>query len=375
MSSPCTHCCPRSSALLGLLALAACQPDAARSAAREPRPARIVRVAAAPVAPGPGEGEPASSGEVLALLDGIPVHADEIRPRVGLRLYRIEADRHALLRRELDALIDERLLAREAARRGVTVEALLAAGTQVAPVTGADVDAYLAEHPRDAARGPEIRPRIAAFLAGRRAIEQRLALARRLRARADIDIRLRAPERPRTEVDITGAPARGHPGAPVTIVHFASFTSAASARMADLVQQLADAHPGRIRWVHRHFLGAYDEVGLRAAELSVAAQDAGRFWELHDLLFARGGALTRDSLSEIAARLGLDRAPARASARVQEHIRAGVTAGVERLPVVFVNGRHFSGTFPPDRLRAMVAEELRAAGAPAGAPAGTRDGE
>lgn len=373
MSIPCTRRCLRRSALLGLMALAACQREPAAPVACDSQPAG--NAAHDPLASASTGGAPVGPERILAVLDGSPVHMDEIRPRIGFRLYRIEADRHALLRRELDALIDERLLAREAARRGVTVEALLAAEVQVAPVTEADVDAYLAEHPRDAARGPGIRPRIAGFLAERRAIEARLALVRGLRARSDIDIRLRPPERPRAEIDITGAPARGQPGAPVTIVHFASFASADSARIARVLQQLVDAHPGRIRWVHRHFLDVYDEVGLGAAELSLAAQDAGRFWELHELLFARGGALTRDSLSEIATQLGLEPPPAGAFARVQQHIQAGVAAGVERLPVVFVNGRHFSGTFPPERLRAMVAEELDATGIHTSAPAGVRAGE
>lgn len=303
----------------------------------------------------------AARGDVLATLDGTPIRLDDVGPRIAFRLYQIEVDRYSLLERELDTIIEQRLLAREAARRGISVEAMLAAevDTKVTPVTEADVDAYLAEHPGDAARGPAIRPRIAAFLAERRAIEQRLALVQRLREGAAIEVFLDMPERPRTALDLADAPARGPADAPVTVVHFASFASAESARAAAALQQIMDAHPGRIRWVHRHFLETYDELGLRAAELSLAAQDAGRFWELHDQLFARGGALTEAALAETAARLALEGPPEGAFARVKKHLDAGVKAGVERLPVIFVNGRYFSGTFSYDKLRDLVAEELK----------------
>lgn len=60
--------------------------------------------------------------------------------------------------------------------------------------------------------------------------------------------------------------------------------------------------------------------------------------------------------------MGLDAPPGNTLARIQQHLDAGVKAGVARLPVVFVNGRYFSGTFSHDQLRALVAEELAAAG-------------
>jgi protein-disulfide isomerase len=211
-------------------------------------------------------------------------------------------------------------------------------------------------------RGAAIRPRIGAYLTERRAIEQRLAFVQELRDRARIDIRLTAPERPRTQIDIASAPARGPEDAPVTLVHFASFSSAESARSVAELAAIVAQHPGEIRWVHRHHVDMYDELGLRAAELSLAAQDTGRFWDFHDRIMGRDAALTDAVLSEIAAGMGIDAAPADALARVKQHLDVGVKAGVERLPVVFVNGRYFSGTFSYDQLRALVAEELAAAG-------------
>jgi protein-disulfide isomerase len=357
-TSRCTGRFPssRGGALALLAALAACQgqPAAPVECAERPAPPP----SQPPQAPG-ARGEP----EILATVDGTPIRADEVRSRIAFRLYQLEVDRYALLQQELDQRIEQHLLAQEAARRGLSVDALLAAELQgaPAPVTDADIDAYLAEHPRDAARGPEIRPRIAAYLAERRTIERRLAFVQELRERARVDVQLAPPERPRTDVDTAGAPARGPAQAPVTLVHFASLSSPASARSAAELQAIVAEHPAEIRWVHRHHVDIYDELGLRAAELAMAAEDAGRFWELHDRLMARQAPLTADALSGIAAGLGIGAPPGDALARVKRHLDAGVEAGVERAPVVFVNGRYFSGTFAYDQLRAMVAEELAAA--------------
>lgn len=356
-----------------LAALAACQEPAAAPAPAA-SPAQATAPAPAPV-PGPERQSRQSrqSRQILAVLDGTPIYADEIQSRIAFRLYQLEADRYALLERELGEVIEQRLLEQEAGRRGLSVDALLAAEGQgePAPVTEADVDAYLAEHPRDAARGPEIRPRIAAYLTERRKIERRLAFVQSLRDRARIDMRLTPPDRPRSDIDITGAPVRGPEHAPVTLVHFASFSSAESARSAAEIRAIVAEHPDEIRWVHRHHIDIYDELGLRAAELSLVAEDAGHFWEFHDRILGRDAPLTQAALAEIAAGMGLAAPPGNALARVKRHLDAGVKAGVERLPVVFVNGRYFSGTFSYDQLRALVAEELAAAGRGSGAPAAT----
>jgi protein-disulfide isomerase len=363
--SRCTGRFPSSchGALVALAALAACQQPATAPA---PAPAPAERTEPAERAEPARRAEGATPGEpeILATLDGAPIHAGEVRSRIAFRLYQLEADRYSLLQQELGEIIEQRLLEQEARRRGLSVDALLAAEVQgePAPVTDAEIDAYLAEHPRDAARGPAIRPRIAAYLAERRVIERRLAFVQGLRDRARIDIRLTAPERPRTDIDIAGAPARGPEHAPVTLVHFASFSSAESARSAAEIQAIVAQHPTEIRWVHRHHVDIYDELGLRAAELALVAEDAGRFWEFHDRLLGRDAPLTEAVLSEIAASMGLGAPPGNALARVKQHIDAGVKAGVERPPIVFVNGRYFSGTFSYDQLRALVAEELAAAG-------------
>lgn len=331
---------------------------------------RAALAAALLAACSPAEPAPETPEAVpIARLDGETITLEDVSAPIAFQVYRRRVDIHSLLRRETEALVDQRLLARSAAAQGVTPEALLRGEVdeRVAPVTPADVEAYLAEHPReDTTDLDAVRARVRHYLEETRRIERRLAFLDQLRAQADYAFLLPAPEPPRTRLDVTGAPVRGAPDAPVTLVHFASLGSPQSARSARNLERLLDEYPDAVRWVHRHFLNDRDEVGLLAAQLAVRAQRAGRFWELHDALVAHRGLLDEAAVLRSAQAIGLDAAEIR-SARtdpgvleaVKRDIDAGNRAGARREPTVFVNGLYFSGLYAYPKLRALVDEELR----------------
>jgi protein-disulfide isomerase len=203
------------------------------------------------------------------------------------------------------------------------------------------------------------------YLTETRRIARQLDFLRDLRATAQYEFLLAPPPPPRVSLDSHDAPTRGTPDAPVTLVHFAAFSSSLSRRSFGYLQRLQEEFPGRLQWVHRHFLHTPDEVGLFAAQLSVAAHETGRFWEFHDRLFALGGPLREEQILHLAQAAGLDAGLAQVVrqepgylARVKRDIDVGLKAGVGREPVMFVNGRYFSGTFAYEKLRDMVVEEL-----------------
>jgi len=315
---------------------------------------------------------PAEPGrEVVAWLHGEPLYRDQVTSPVAFRIYRHQVDIHSLLVQEIERQVDARLLAREAERRGVGVEALLAeAATGAPPVEEADVDRYLAERPQEAAV-PEARARVRHYLEETRRIERRLGLLGALRERAGYRLVLEPPVPPRTAIGLEGAALRGPADAPIEIVHFASFGSRASARSAARLARLAQELPGAFRQAHRDFLGRPDETALLAARLGQLARRAGSFWSLHDALFALDGRLDEAALARAAESAGLGGdalAQARGDASLLAAVRrdqdAGVAAGVPREPTLFVNGRYASGLQPYGELRALVLEELRAARGP-----------
>jgi protein-disulfide isomerase len=103
--------------------------------------------------------------------------------------------------------------------------------------------------------------------------------------------------------------------------------------------------------VFRHF--PVPSKHPRARPLAHAAEAAalqGRFWEMHDSLFADQGHLDDPHLWQRARELGIDlerfesdRRSADVDERVTRDFRSGVRAGVMSTPTLFVDGRAFPG--------------------------------
>jgi protein-disulfide isomerase len=318
-------------------------------------------------------GDAGREDPVIARLDGAPIRRSEVSAPAAFRLYLHDVQSYALLEEETKRLVDERVLGEAARREGIAPAALLARIEAAGPpVSDADVERYLAEHRDEAAASvpPDaLRARVRHYLEERGRIERRLAFLEELRQQAGFEWLLARPVAPRVRIDAPQAPARGPADARVTIVHFASFGSRASARSAQALERLAAEFPGDVRWLHVNLLrdGDEDEGGRRGAELAFAAQDAGRFWELHDALFARAGHLDADALAAAAVEAGLDADPlARADRaallrRLEGDLGLARRAGALREPTLFLNGRYWSGLGAYPGLRKIFQEELERA--------------
>jgi protein-disulfide isomerase len=107
------------------------------------------------------------------------------------------------------------------------------------------------------------------------------------------------------------------------------------------------------RLVFRHFpVRSSHPRAWPAACAAEAAGLQGRFWDMHDLLFADQGRLEDPHLWQRAQKLGLDlerfEADRRSDAvrgRVKRDFQSGVRAGVVTTPTVFADGRMYAGRF------------------------------
>ncbi len=114
----------------------------------------------------------------------------------------------------------------------------------------------------------------------------------------------------------------------------------------------------RTRHVFRHFpvRSTHPRAGPAACAAEAAALQ-GRFWEMHDLLFADQGRLEDPHLWQRALELGLDlerfeadRRSEEVRRRVRRDFEAGVRAGVVTTPTVFTGGQRYAGRFDPGAL-------------------------
>lgn len=174
----------------------------------------------------------------------------------------------------------------------------------------------------------------------------------------------RAPE-PRVDIDVSGAAFRGDTGAPVTIVVFSDFECPFCKRGAARVEDLTKKYGRNVRVAFKHYPLPFHPKAPRAAAAAVAAQNQGRFWELHDRLFAQGAALDDDALIAHARAIGLDierfkrdlEDPA-TQARVEADIAEAKKAGVQGTPTFFVNGERLVGAQPLDAFIPVVDRAL-----------------
>ena len=102
---------------------------------------------------------------------------------------------------------------------------------------------------------------------------------------------------------------------------------------------------------HRHMpLTEIHPHALQAAVAAEAAHDQGRFWDMHDLLFARQDALGREDLRRYAETLNLDVdrfnaefASDRQLEKITRDVRGGLEGGVTGTPALFVDGESVGG--------------------------------
>jgi Na+/H+ antiporter NhaA len=200
-------------------------------------------------------------------------------------------------------------------------------------------------------------------------------LPRRLQARSGT--RLAAPLIDLTDpVDPERDHVRGPDGAPVTLVEYADFECPYCGQAEPVVRELLAQFGGDLRYVFRHLpLVDVHEHAQLAAEAAEAAGVQGRFWEMHDLLFAHQDALTLQDLDRYARELGLDverfseqLRTRKYASRIARDVDSADSSGVAGTPSFFINGRRQTGAYDLDTLSAMVAREAKAAARPG--PAG-----
>jgi len=143
----------------------------------------------------------------------------------------------------------------------------------------------------------------------------------------------------------------GSKTAPVTLVEFGDYESEACAKVNEVVKKLLEEFDGKIRFNFRHFpLTRIHQRSLKAAEAAVAASQEGKFWEMHNIIFANRRNLGTTSLKLHSKEAGVknkkfldDLVNAIYGWHVQADLKEGIDRGVKDVPAFFINGEMFTG--------------------------------
>jgi protein-disulfide isomerase len=213
----------------------------------------------------------------------------------------------------------------------------------------------------------QLTPQIRNYLKGQARAAQLAAFMAILENQYDVERHL---EPMRVEVATDGFPSKGPEDAPVTIVEFSDFQCPYCLMFHNTLQQMQEKYGDQVRLVYRQFpLSSIHPQANDAAQASLCADEQGKFWDLHDAMFANQRALGRDQLKETARTLNLNGPvfdecleSGKYADAVAADVRAGQAVGVQGTPASFINGRFVSGAKPLEDLSAIIDEELARGG-------------
>jgi protein-disulfide isomerase len=344
-------------ALFAALALAACG---------SPRPAQHAQS---------GQADKQDPSTPVAKIGSKTITAGELDDLVKKDLAQLDQQyqeqRYQLKKQALDAMIRKRLVEDKAKAQNTTPEELV--NKEVVGKIPDPGDAEMrALYERAKAGGQplppfdQVKPDIARFIKQQKAQGQLAEYYDGLKKEAKVELLLPAYEPPKVVVDATG-PSKGKEGAPITIVEFSDFECPFCVRAEPTVKQVLDTYGDKVRLVYRDFPLPMHAKAPKAAEAAHCAGDQGKYWDMHERLFAANGKIDVPELKKYAGELKLDTAKfdkcldsGEKAKLVEANKKAGEDAGVTGTPAFFINGHPLSGAQPFDAFKTIIDQELSA---------------
>ena len=144
---------------------------------------------------------------------------------------------------------------------------------------------------------------------------------------------------------VNNSATKGPADAPVTLMIFDDFQCPYCARLLPTLEKVMEAYPTQVRVVFKHFPLNMHKFARQAAIASIAARHQGKFWPLHDQLFANYNQLNDDKIRQLAESVGLDMdrfdkdiANPALQQEIAADLQLGTDSGVRGTPAVYING-------------------------------------
>ncbi len=307
----------------------------------------------------------------LAVLDGQPIYESELPPAEATQLQKMMAQVYGVELRGLHGVLDKKLIADEAKKRGVSEEELFKTEVvaKAAEPTEDEVKAYYVARQAQYKGQPydAVKEQIREGMKGTEIKKTEVTYVQSLLQKAVDDgelVFLLTP--PKSDLPVDPARMRGDAKAPITIVEFSDFSCASCKTAESTMSALLAKYPGQLKVVYRDFpLMLVHPNAQLAAEASRCAAEQGKYWEYHDVLFANSSKQGRDDLMEYARGLKLDDkqfdaclSSEHTKTEIEQDLQLGGRVGVVAAPSFFVNGVFVSGARTAADFEKIIDEEL-----------------
>jgi len=165
------------------------------------------------------------------------------------------------------------------------------------------------------------------------------------------------------------SPVTGPKDARVTIVEFSDFQCPYCSVAFLKLNAILKAYPNDIKLIFKQYpLTDLHSQAQLAAQAALAAHRQGKFWQLHDAMFADRTHLSRPNILAMAEKAGLDLkrfqqdwdSPAIKQAVAREQAE-GDKVFVNGTPTIFIDGQHYNGELDLDVVRPIIEKELKKA--------------
>ena len=264
----------------------------------------------------------------------------------------------------LEATVVEGLVKKAAAAKGQTEEQYFESIVGKPTASEAEILEFYEQVAKQSGQPIEaLRPRIEEYLVNKKKQEAFMGEIDKLKSAAKVEINLPAPEQAKVKFELAGRPMKGKETAKVTIVEFSDFECPYCAKATPGVEQLLAAYPDDVKVYFLHYPLSFHQKAMPAAIASECAHKQGKFWEMHDELFAAQHSLTDAHFKEAATKKGLDlvafetclKDPAVATT-IKGDMAQAEAAGVQGTPSFYINGvRYEQGVPTVDAVRAVLA--------------------
>jgi protein-disulfide isomerase len=170
----------------------------------------------------------------------------------------------------------------------------------------------------------------------------------------------------RYSVDTKGSPSTGPETAAVTIVEFSDFQCPFCSRVGPTLKKIKEEYGDQVRVVFKHQPLSFHAKAPAAHAAAEAAHRQGKFWEMHDKIFADQKAMSPEKYVEYATELGLDLeqfqkdvASAEVKSRIDADTKQAAKLGSTGTPGFFVNGLNLKGAKPFEAFKEVIDKELK----------------
>ena len=168
--------------------------------------------------------------------------------------------------------------------------------------------------------------------------------------------------------ELTTLPIKGNPKAKITIIEFSDYQCPFCSRAESTIAQILDNYPNDVRLAFVHMPLPFHNNAAAAARAARAAQNQGKFWEMHEKLFNNQRQLDIDSLYQFAEELGLDMVrfdrdmdSDQTDAFIAQGMKDAEKFGISGTPSFLINGTVFVGAQPYEKFEEVIKSEIERA--------------